>query len=274
MNFLVSHAYLRKSKQLLSEAMRVAKGGHTILVDSGAFTAHFSGNPISLSEYIKAYHECYKHFAESCIGLDVINDPKRTLENIAEMHRQGCDVQGVLTSTAPVTDAIRMIELSPRICIAGGGTNQSNPWFHHRVHKVCSMGGLPHGLAATGEMGARLPFYSVDSSSYTMGKRFARSGKWEFQTPQKLSKLLQTDKEFRDIVARKLSGVNIADKTLYTGNLGIHSFIGMLIEHEKLKTFARAGVRLYFAVSAPGDIALLEKIGNGCSYNKFKGEEK
>jgi hypothetical protein len=177
LNVLYSYAYLRSNKALETELLLLSeKGLINLLIDSGAFTAHNSGNPIDLPAYIEA---C-KRYDGRCwqyVALDVIEDKEQTQENLNLMAKANLKPMPVLTTDEDVSMAMDMVAFNPHIGVPGG-TRTKGDWMKQRfqqVDKVTDGYAKIHGLGyVTFPEMYQLPLKTVDSSTWTMGRRFGR----------------------------------------------------------------------------------------------------
>jgi hypothetical protein len=180
LNVLYSYAYLRSNKALETELLLLSeKGLINLLIDSGAFTAHNSGNPIDLPAYIEA---C-KRYDGRCwqyVALDVIEDKEQTQENLNLMAKANLKPMPVLTTDEDVSMAMDMVAFNPHIGVPGG-TRTKGDWMKQRfqqVDKVTDGYAKIHGLGyVTFPEMYQLPLKTVDSSTWTMGRRFG-TVKW------------------------------------------------------------------------------------------------
>lgn len=172
LNLLVSYAYWNKTWERFFERV---KRNTSLMVDSGAFTAHFSGKKVTLDGYC-AMLDTVKDFTFSYIQLDVLGDAVATRVNLDEMRRRGYEPMPVLTIDAPESDYDFFVDSTPhrRVCVAGGGTCAPD-WFLSRVERLARRRpeGLIHALGFTA--GVKLyhaPVATVDSSTYSATYRW------------------------------------------------------------------------------------------------------
>ena len=224
--FLVSYAYRNFWTPEARSRVRVR---HWIL-DSGAFTAHSSGRPIELSEYIDYIHAVRASDAPPLhvFGLDVIGDPERSMRNTEEMVRQGLpDVIPTVHLGAPYEV---MDEAARYRRVALGGMVGSRPDAQLRFCEEAFARLWPkwiHGFGTTREaLLMRLPFSSCDSSSWVVGPMkfgswsgFSRRGKRsmlplraagrsEMQYGVEVDTLLRLEARLRKFWKRELALVN------------------------------------------------------------------
>lgn len=176
---LISYAY----KSTLDGAVAKYKPGEVdLMVDSGAFTAFTKGKKISLEEYTDWLIEHKQHVTTGVV-LDVIGDWKGTARNHERMLNrlpEGFPLKPVWHSTSPISELERLCKEYDYIGIGGLVSMSLNvkAFMQHmiRVHKVADKYGTKlHGLGVTGETAMlRLPWNTVDSSSWLSGSRYGR----------------------------------------------------------------------------------------------------
>lgn len=150
----------------------------TLIGDSGAFSAQTQGAVITVAD-LAAWAKRWSHKLKWVAGLDVIGDPTATYKNWLEM----VDVHGVqaIPSIHYGTHPSELDKYARRgVDLVGlGGVGNMNPqvqmrWMiqvfkyardHHPDMQF-------HGWACTSAPHMKLPFYSVDSSSWTYGIRY------------------------------------------------------------------------------------------------------
>jgi hypothetical protein len=179
-NILLSHAHLRESKgkvkTLLPLLAKLSLAGHiNLLIDSGAFTAFSSGNPIPVSEYIEWCKEFYEKCAWQYIGLDVVNQPAETSKNLKAMTDAGLRPMPVQVMGERLENVRDLVEINPHICVSGGVTQPVD--FMMQRYKACY--DISEGKARIHGLGFvkwpqmwQVPLFSVDSSSWMQGQRW------------------------------------------------------------------------------------------------------
>lgn len=185
--FLFSYHYLKKSgpndlAALCSLFMKTK--GASLMIDSGAFSAHRIGARIRLTNYI----ESCKYYQSSpntwgCVQLDVIGNAEQTYRNLYAMVDKGVTPMPVLTVDAPYESLLEFQQINKRICIAGalGSFTGRTEYIETRYRQSKSL--VPnaqlHGLGYI-----RYPsMYSVglsscDSSSHATGMMFGNYGRF------------------------------------------------------------------------------------------------
>lgn len=89
-----------------------------LMVDSGAFTAHSTGKPITLDDYAR-YLERWQHCWDHAITLDVIGDSAATAANTRKLHERGIPVMPVFTRGGRLADFDAMVRDTPYVCVGG-----------------------------------------------------------------------------------------------------------------------------------------------------------
>lgn len=157
-----------------------------VLVDSGAFSADTQGHSITADEYGEWLRDRvvpqWGPWLVGCLNLDVLRDPQGSWDNWQRLRRLGFDTMPVTHLGDPVSVLDRYVADGADYIALGAMVGKSMTrklrWAAH-VHKHVltkhpdvRLHGL--GLSAQ-EMVERLPWWSVDSSSFGSGYRFARS---------------------------------------------------------------------------------------------------
>ena len=179
LNVLLSYAFLRKSKSLERVMLDLADKGYiNLLIDSGAFTAYKSGEPIDIDTYIEACKR-YESKVWKYIALDVIWDNKGTEENLNKMVKAGLKPIPVLTADSNIELINDYVNINENVCVAGG-TICKGDWMKQRYQQAASRGAKVHGLGFVKFPDVyRLPLYSVDSSAWTVGQVFGNAVKFD-----------------------------------------------------------------------------------------------
>jgi hypothetical protein len=172
-NFLFSYHYLKKAED--KKVKELKKNCPDILLDSGAFSAKSLGEEINLKNYI----EFIKKFGfENYASLDVIGDPKKTLENTLEMRKEGLEPLYTFHKGSSIADLEAALKHDFKYIALGGlvGNMSFAQEFLDKVW-VFLLQNYPdikvHGFGLTKiDMMKRYPWYSVDSSSWVSGRRF------------------------------------------------------------------------------------------------------
>lgn len=150
-------------------------------IDSGAFSAHSQGVSIDLDSYIEFLHELKPHFY---VGLDDLGSYKITLENQRIMEEAGLKPAPTFHLGEPISVLEYFIERYDYIALGGmvGAGSSNITTFLNGVWSVI-LRKKPklkvHGFGLTTlSIIKQYPFYSVDSSSYSAGVRFASVARW------------------------------------------------------------------------------------------------
>lgn len=177
-NLLVSYAYVKdwgKDMEMYRDT--------NLIVDSGAFTAATTGGSINISEYAN-WLEANTQYVKHAAVLDVIGDYRATATNLEWMENRlggkGISILPAWHIGSPVSELDRLTKQYDYIAIGGAVPYARNPKVLMRqlvmVHRIardneCRL----HGLGITGGQSLyRLPWHSVDSSSWASGFRYGR----------------------------------------------------------------------------------------------------
>lgn len=154
----------------------------SFLLDSGAFTfLQQGGNSVDWDGYINKYIEFinsnkinlfFELDIDAVVGYDKVKQMRRRIER--ETQRQCIPVWH--RSRGP-DEYIRLCEEYPYIAIGGFAIKDIKPPEFKYIHKLLSVAAAKntkvHGLGFTPKNVTEYDFYSVDSSSWTSGGRFA-----------------------------------------------------------------------------------------------------
>lgn len=180
LNVLIAYPYLKPDViELLHENISDIR----FVLDSGAFTAWKSGNPIELDDYCK-FVESLPFTPWRYFTLDKIGDPEGTIENYELMLKRGLRPLPIFTRGEDPSVIDRFYETSDVVGIGGIVGTKGNKGFvkgimeHVGDRKV-------HWLGFTNQryVGYYNP-YMCDSSSWSGGVRYGRldlymgKGKW------------------------------------------------------------------------------------------------
>lgn len=161
-----------------------------IFIDSGGFSAATQGAQIDIHAYI-AFLKKYGHRVAVYANLDVIGDAVATAANQARMEDAGLRPLPVFHTGEPWEQLEAYVERYPYVALGGlvpymRRWRKIMPWLV-RAFKVAKGRAVFHGFGATAwGMVKALPWYSVDSSSWSSSFRFGqvplfdvRRGDWE-----------------------------------------------------------------------------------------------
>jgi hypothetical protein len=134
---LLSYAY--RSAALETAIADFARtGGHSIIIDSGAFSAFTKGTPVELTDYLR-WLGALPFTPAWYFTLDVIGDPDATRRNTAQMRAAGFDPVPIFTRGAPPDDLEAMYDAGA--WLVGFGGIAVNKWgraaylrYVHRRH--------------------------------------------------------------------------------------------------------------------------------------------
>lgn len=158
--------------------IRVLKAFDDVLLDSGAFSAKQSGNPINLNDYMSFIRN---NNVESYIQLDVIGDDEATDYNLDIMFSNGLSPIPVWHASSTIDRLERLMAKYKRICVGGvasSAVKSSKKGISKRLDTVFAVAKdyWPrhiHGLGVQQKWALeRYPFYSVDATTWHNGARF------------------------------------------------------------------------------------------------------
>lgn len=169
-NILESYHYIKKD----SFVAALRRDGKKVFLDSGAFSAHSSGEAINISDYM-AYIHANRDIIEQAAVLDVIGNADKTWENQATMEANGlrplpCFHYG--EDTAALVYYLDNYEYFALGGMAMLSAAKYMPWLDSIWQRFVSRpDGTPraklHGFGLTSFAAmARYPWHSVDSVSW------------------------------------------------------------------------------------------------------------
>jgi len=170
LNLLVSLPYVIKGA--MRELLQENRDHVRLLVDSGAFTAWRSGNPLTLDAYLKMMESVpikpWRYFT-----LDVVGDPVATRSNFDELLRQGLHPVPIFTRGASPETLDYYYEHSDVVAVGGLVGTRGNKGYVNGIMRLIGERKV-HWLGFThAEYLRRYRPYMCDSSSSSMAKRFA-----------------------------------------------------------------------------------------------------
>lgn len=188
---LVSYWYFRHDTAIrqVTDALRAARDRDQpirLMVDSGAFSAYTQGSVITTADYARwlldVVYPLWGEWLVAAVNLDVLGEPDRSWANWVDLRERGCD-------TLPVTHMGDDFTVGDRYVSEGGveylavGSLVDRPFakrmrwcahFHRHVAHHYPHVRL-HGLGVSAQqMVERLPWWSVDASSFGASYRYGR----------------------------------------------------------------------------------------------------
>ncbi len=167
---LASFVYLRSFQEKRTQGLYDMRDW---VLDSGAFSAHSSGKPIKLQEYI----DTCKHLLATdsllaeVFALDVIGDWRASIRNCEAMWRQGIPAIPAFHRGSPESELKAIARDYPKVAL--GGVARLKGAEKLRWASQCFARVWPkriHGFGfATEEAVLSLPFHSVDATSWELG---------------------------------------------------------------------------------------------------------
>ncbi len=150
------------------------------VMDSGAFSAHASGDPIDLDEYMDKCEELLTTDPSltEVFALDVIGDHKASLRNTERMWERGIPAIPCYHVGEPEDALVEMAKTYPKIALGGAVGYRSN--FKTEWATACFDRVWPKPIHGFG-FGAKscilaLPWHSVDATNWESGP--CRFGQW------------------------------------------------------------------------------------------------
>jgi hypothetical protein len=175
------HYYRTVDMAELVDALRVGGRPPDIFADSGAFSAWTQGTPIDLEEYAAWVHRWEKYLSVYC-NLDVIDDPKGSKANLRALESMGLSPLPVWHIRSDWSALHNILDEYSYMAVGG---MVGTPWrkLMPRLVKAMKFAGAAgvavHGLGLTSLVPTtRLPFFSVDSSSWGSGFRYGNVLVW------------------------------------------------------------------------------------------------
>lgn len=187
-----------------------------LFLDSGAFSADKSGEPIKLDDYIQFIHNHRNKFTVYA-NLDVIGDWKQTWANQRSMEAEGLTPLPVHHLEDPMECLDWCLEYKYFALggIAGGATTKDRIRFFDKCWNIiCDKDGFPqskvHGFGmASPKLVFKYPWYSIDSSSWVAYGRYGLII---------IPKIKQNAYSFSESPAKLF----VSDKSTRKGDDGIH----------------------------------------------------
>lgn len=167
------------------DAVTAAYGGPCqMFADSGAFSAATLGTTIKLTDYAAWLHD-WRQVITTAATLDVIGDPDATHRNTLALEDRGLRVLPVFHVGTPWHHLERLCADYRYVALGGMVPHAKNRnglmrWLVRCFKIAADHGTVFHGFGQTRDTTlAALPFYSVDSSTWTVGAQFGRVALWD-----------------------------------------------------------------------------------------------
>lgn len=200
---LVSFYYHRRTD--VAELVDSFGGDVDLFADSGAYSAATTGATIRVADYA-AWLRDWDALWTVRAGLDVIGDHEATARNTEALRAAGADVIPVFHVGEPWA-VLETLCATNRYVALGGmalhavGASKQRPlmrWLVRCFRIAEEHGTRFHGFGMTSARLVRdLPFYSVDSSSYTLGIRWGLAYLWNEPALRMESVLFRNPDEVR-----------------------------------------------------------------------------
>jgi hypothetical protein len=250
LNLLVAFPYFNRS---VVDVLKAHAGEYNLLIDSGAFTAWKSGNPIRLSHYCQFLDALPVPYWKY-IMLDVVGNPSATEHNFRRMRALGYSPIPVFTPGS-VWSQFDYYYTESDMLATGGLANKYGPKTQKWLDAVMKRtAGRPmHLLGYTSPTWVKYHKpYSCDSSTWANGARFAALnlyvGSGDFKAISKDSAVAGLTGEARTAIEALGFSVAALQKedqwnSLGIGDINIASWIYGSSQYEK-----RLGVKVFLAM--------------------------
>ncbi|MBO2461592.1 hypothetical protein [Actinomadura violacea] len=156
-----------------------------LFVDSGAYSAESVGATVRLADYASWLHE-WRTLITTAANLDVIGDHAASARNCEKLEAAGCKVLPVFHTGSPWAELERLCAAYGYVGVGGMASAATNnqrllmQWLIkcHRIARDNDAGLHGFGMT-TPDVLARLPFYSVDSTTWKAGIRYGNLQMWD-----------------------------------------------------------------------------------------------
>lgn len=183
---LASYAYYRTFDfaAMLDEVRTFSSEPVEIFADSGAYSAASLGITIDIKSYLAWLRDWSGVFSVKST-LDVIGDAEATQRNTEYLASSGMEILPVFHVGSPWDRLERLCAKHSYVALGGMVPYTKQPedvmrWLVKAFIIGRDHGTVFHGFGQTKiSTIARLPFYSVDSSSWVAGMKFGRIALWE-----------------------------------------------------------------------------------------------
>lgn len=245
--FLVSYHYVsRDGSQGQRTVGWAARHDIPLFLDSGAYSALTLGAEISLDDYVEY---CREHGAryEHIAALDVIGDWRATARNHEAMRQAGIDAIPTFHVRAPFEELARLVRENGYVALGVAGMQSRHrkvmAWLARafRVVRDTDPTTRIHGFALTGQAVIRsFPWYSVDSTSWFVGRRY---GTVLMREGRDLVKVQRRDVRQGNRHAERALGLlpDPRQRTLAYAKLNVHNARTMIEWVEELNRWREEG---------------------------------
>lgn len=232
-----------------------------VMVDSGAVQAANTGKPIDADVYGR-WLKAAEGWWDEAISLDVIFDPQASERNHRVLvYGHGLShVMPVFHGGEPWEYLERMAATHGKVALGGMVTSRVGrsglwPWLARAFRVARAHDAAVHGLGMTrwGEM-LRLPWSSVDSSSWGAGHRFGQVAAWNGRTLVKGSRARPGPELLRLLRRAGFDPHELGDYR-YAAEVNAFAWLQM----ERAVQHARPDFRLYLVDGAPFALQAVQK---------------
>ena len=161
--------------------------GSEIFADSGAYSAFSAGAVVKLADY-KAWLTEHRASITTAATLDVIGNPEATQVNTDRLNMYGLDVIPVFHTGSDFRKLNYLVGKYPYIALGGmvpygNQVSTLGRWLIRCFKTGAEHDTRFHGFGQTSpQLLSALPFYSVDSSTWSAGVRFGEARLWNPST--------------------------------------------------------------------------------------------
>jgi hypothetical protein len=155
-----------------------------VFADSGAFSAATLGAEIKLADYA-AWLKDWQGLITTAATLDVIGDPDATQRNTLALEDTGLNVLPVFHTGSPWDRLEKLCAQYPYVALGGMVPytrmhGEVMRWLVKCFRIGAEHGTVFHGFGQTNVTAmSSLPFYSVDSSTWSIGARYGHMFLWD-----------------------------------------------------------------------------------------------
>jgi len=153
-----------------------------VFADSGAYSAYTLGGEVTVDGYAEWVNQ-WKHYFTAYANLDVIQNPKATLDNQRALESLGLTPLPVFHGGDPWEYYEGYLAEYPWVCLGGMVARDKDAimrWLVKAFTMARDADVCLHGFGQTNHtLLSAFPWYSVDSSSWTSGHRWGTLDLWD-----------------------------------------------------------------------------------------------
>lgn len=174
-NLLFAFSELKRLRYVLRDGVRPVPRPRRLMLDSGAYTVHYTGREIRLDDYI-AFILSQEFQWDEIVGLDVVGNPEQTYANLSKMRDAGIVAIPVFHYTPDYRKQLHWLERYaqewPKVGIAAHSLRRRKDKLHLFLGD-CFRAVWPKQIHHFGESRPstlfQFPFTSCDTSGYIQG---------------------------------------------------------------------------------------------------------